>query len=97
MFAQLTSMIDRAIYFSTRDVFILAKRGNNGWGRTTKTLMPQGEEAATRAWAVAGVAAVRVYKSPSLLQRRITRHVLRSFTEKPRAPNSMEQLLSRVN
>ena len=33
----------------------------------------------------------------SLLQRRITRFVLRSFTEKPRASNSIKQLLSRVN
>jgi len=29
------------ICFSTSDVFILAKRGNNGWSWVTKTLMPQ--------------------------------------------------------
>jgi hypothetical protein len=38
-----------------------------------------------------------VYRSPSQLQRRITRPVLRSLVEKPWASNSKEQLLSRVN
>jgi hypothetical protein len=38
-----------------------------------------------------------VYRSPSQLQRRITRPVLRSLIEKPWASNSKEQLLSRVN
>ena len=41
-------------------------------------------EAARRVRVVAGTATVMVYKLPSLLQRKITRRVLRSFTENQR-------------
>jgi hypothetical protein len=51
-------------------------------------------EATTSADAVEGC---KVYRSPSLLQRRITRPVGMSLTEKPKASNSMEEELSRVN
>ena len=85
-------MTQGIVYLSTREAF--------GWSRMTKMLVPQGgrggKEGVGSGWR-RNTAAVMVYRSPALLLRRFTRRVLWSFTEKPKASNSNEQLLLRVN
>jgi len=53
--------------------------------------------AAVRAVVLGGAGGKNGYRSPVLLHLAITLRVWRSFTERPKGSNSMEQLLSVVN
>jgi hypothetical protein len=84
-------------YFITSDEGIIPKGVDDGRSRMTEASMPNGGgdgECGERRGGNGGGKRVEV---AVLSQRSITRRLGISLTEKPRASNSIEQLLSRVN